>query len=100
MITVQMRLKHTNMITLLESISYHEGKFDNVHEAASFVFQRSYCYPYRTAYPEFYDCEFHDDQTSTTWSTDSRGHTKRDYRKEPTEVFIRRWSRLKEETGS
>ena len=91
-------MKHTSFINLSERLSSHGGDFKNIHEASRFVWETSYRYPYKRELPEFYDCEFHDDQTSTTWSTDSSGHTKKDYRKEALETFISRWKQKEGES--
>ena len=37
------------------------------------------------------DGEFHDTLTLNTWSVDSGGHTMKDYRKESSKTFKRRW---------
>lgn len=40
------------------------------------------------------DGEFHDTETLKTWSVDSRGHTKKDYRNELTKDFALRWNEV------
>ena len=61
----------------------------DIHEAAVETLKASWSSPWQGQSVK--NGEFHDTDTMNTWSVDSRGHTKRDYRKEKTEAFEKRW---------
>lgn len=61
----------------------------DVHEAAVETLKTSWATPWQSQSVE--GGEFHDTDTLKTWSVDSGGHTKRDYKRETTESFVRRW---------
>ena len=73
--------------------SIHKFCFEcaDIHEAAVAVLKNNWSNGFQGNC--FKSGEFHDDSTGNSWSVDSGGHTKRDYRKESTKDFIGRWKR-------
>ena len=69
------------------------GKFffeaKDYHEAAVETLKTSWSNPWQVQM--VIGGEFHDTSTHRTWSVDSGGHTKKDYRKESQQDFIKRW---------
>ena len=63
---------------------------DNIHEAAKLVWE---CFHPRhpLSVREYIKSEMHDTETDKTWSVDKNGHTLKDYRKEHSLHFRRRY---------
>lgn len=64
---------------------------DDVHDAAIQTIKSTWTTGYQVQ--TFLNGEFHDTNTATTWSVDSRGHTKKDYRHESEYEFRERWGK-------
>ena len=65
----------------------------DIHQAAVETLKQNWSNAWWVHY--VIDGEFHDTQTQKTWTVDSRGHTKKDYRTETDNVFSARWEATK-----
>jgi hypothetical protein len=61
----------------------------DIHEASISVLKSTWSNSFRIQ--TFLAGEFHDTETSKTWTVDERGHTQRDYRNETINEFKERW---------
>lgn len=71
-------------------IGTHYFEAEDIHEAASGTWKSTWTTPFQCM--TIKGGEFHDTETHNTWSVDSGGHTKKDYRRESEKSFINRWS--------
>ncbi len=62
---------------------------DDIHEAAVETLKCNWSSGYQSS--RILRGEFHDTKTEKTWSVDSGGHTKKDYRSETDLSFEKRW---------
>lgn len=69
----------------------------DIHEAATEVLKinRGMTYASYWTY-SVVDGEFHDTETNKSWHVDAGGHTQRDYRRESSDTFKKRWEPRKE----
>lgn len=88
MILVGLKCRWTNCVGA-EHINTYFFEAKDIHEAAVETLKSSWSNPWQCLC--VISGEFHDTSSLNTWSVDSGGHTKRDYRKEETETFKKRW---------
>ena len=88
MILVGLKIKWSNCVG---AIDIHNLFFEcnDYHEAATETLKCNWSNSWQGQYVT--SGEFHDTVSKNTWSVDSGGHTKKDYRKEKDNDFMKRW---------